>query len=478
MGNIPSVSNVMSTKLLILDFNKEATVVYKMQEIIASYRNHSFNIVVRQIDNISDTTSLEFSVVDLIYKQEPSILFMVLNSHVVDKIKSTVRYVKTKFAKIPIVLVIDNCMPFDILDLVREGADDFVILPIKQNDLLTRLIQLIRVFEDQRKLKDSLNEKITLNHIIGKNYSFVSETEKIPVVAKTDSTVLIHGETGTGKELFARAIHYLSSRNNKPFIPVNCGAIPVNLFENEFFGHEKGAYTGADASYSGLINEANGGTLFLDEIDSLSLISQVKLLRFLQDTCYRKVGSTEIQKANVRIITSTNINMLDAVEQGLFRRDLYYRLNVLSIEIPPLRERIDDIPILTSRFLNRYKNKFNRNISDISPRALNKLMSYDWPGNVRELEYVIERAVVLTKDSKIDECDIKLTSRMDSEKQIPFKEAKQNVVKVFEVNYIKSLLYIYNGNITKAARAAGKNRRAFWQLMRKYKIEADTVIHP
>ena len=468
----------MSTKLLILNFNEQVTVVDKIQEIIESYRYQSFNTIVKQIDSFNEIDSLEYSVVDLIYRQEPSVLFIVMNSNVVDKIKSAIRFVKIKFAQIPIVLVIDNCMPVDIINLVREGADDFVILPLNQNDLLTRLIHLVAVFGEQRNLKKNLNEKITLNHIVGKNYSFLSEIEKIPVVAKTNSTVLINGETGTGKELFARAIHYMSSRSNKPFIPVNCGAIPVNLFENELFGHEKGAYTGADASYTGLIKEANGGTLFLDEIDSLSLISQVKLLRFLQDNCYRKVGSTEIKEADVRIIAATNINILDAVEQGIFRRDLYYRLNVLSIDIPPLRERIDDVPILTRRFLNKYKNKFNRNISDITPNALNKLMLYDWPGNVRELEFVIERAVVLAKNSKINEHDIKLTKRINTQKQESFKEAKQKIVKVFEENYIRSLLVIYNGNITKAAKAAGKNRRAFWQLMRKHNIEASRVLRP
>ncbi len=320
-------------------------------------------------------------------------------------------------------------------------------------------------------LVHELKERIGLKQLVGKSPVFLAEIEKIPSIAKCSANVLISGETGTGKEMCARAIHYLSPRNDKPFVPVNCGAIPVELVENELFGHVRGAFTGADSSQTGLINEANDGTLFLDEIDCLSPPAQVKLLRFLQAKEYRQLGSTKMHQADVRVIAATNINIEEAVKKEKLRQDLYYRLNIIPFMLPPLRERKEDIPLLADHFLDKYTTEFNKQIAAFTPDAMQKLMSYEWPGNVRELENIIERAVVFSKQTVIQSIDIALPCSEITEPDKSFQKAKSEAVAQFEKNYIWNILFAHQGNITKAAKAAQKNRRAFWELIRKHKIE-------
>ncbi len=284
--------------------------------------------------------------------------------------------------------------------------------------------------------------------------------------------MLISGETGTGKELCARAIHYLSRRSGKAFIAVNCGAIPVELLENELFGHAKGAFTGAGSSQDGLIREADGGTLFLDEIDSLPLAAQVKLLRFLQDKEYKMLGSTKICRADARIITATNIDLENAAREGKFRSDLFYRLNVVPIALPPLRGRTEDIPLLARHFLKKYAFEYEKNVFDFTAEAIRILLLHNWPGNVRELENVVERAVIFAgqKDIQCDEIGLSRSEPLP-ECDPSFKRAKAIAIEQFETKYIRGLLLASRGNISKAARAAEKNRRAFWQLIRRYKID-------
>jgi two-component system, NtrC family, response regulator GlrR len=312
-----------------------------------------------------------------------------------------------------------------------------------------------------------------LDHIVGESPAFVALIQQIPAIARYHVNLLILGETGTGKEVFARAIHYCSPRAAKPFIPVNCGAIPPDLLENEFFGHESGAFTSANSSRHGVIKEADGGTLFLDEVDSLPPLAQVKLLRFLQDGQFRPLGSTSICSADVRVIAASNANFTEALETGRFRKDFYYRLNVLSLNLPPLREREDDIPLMARHFLVKYSSKYRTPAREFSPAALQKLLCHGWPGNVRELENVIQRAVVLA-DQAVLEADhfyIGGTAGDQLEDQ-SFQRLKAKVIHEFEQNYLRRLLLIYEGNITKAAEGAGKDRRAFWELMRKHGITA------
>lgn len=257
-----------------------------------------------------------------------------------------------------------------------EGANTFV--------------RIWRVLEQKRQSNGNSHlPDDRCRSIIGQNPGFLKEVEKLQIIARYDVNVLIIGETGTGKELFAKAIHCLSPRNGKDFIPVSCGAIPVDLLENELFGHERGAFTSASNTQIGLINQADGGTLFLDEVDCLPLSAQVKFLRFLQEKEYRPLGSVKMQPANVRVIAASNIDLEAAVKAGRLRQDLFYRLNVLVIKLPALRKRREDILLLARHFLDKYVKQFNKPAMCFSPGALLKLWFHDWPGNVRELEHVV-----------------------------------------------------------------------------------------
>lgn len=316
-----------------------------------------------------------------------------------------------------------------------------------------------------------VHERINHSRLIGKSPSFVEETRKIPDLARCDVTVLISGTTGSGKEMFARAIHSLSPRADKPFVPVNCGAIPADLIENELFGHVEGAFTNASSSQGGLICEADGGTLFLDEINCLSLKSQVKILRFLQEKEYRRLGSPKTIQANVRVIAATNIDLTFAREEGRFRDDLFYRLNIVSVSLPKLTDRLEDIPLLAEHFLARYASEFDRPVKHLSDEVVRKLVLYGWPGNVRELEHIIAGAVVFCDREILREDDIHLPEQKHIPSLETFRSLKSRVVGKFERDYINALLHTFGGNITRAARVAGKNRRAFWELIRKHRID-------
>jgi two-component system, NtrC family, response regulator GlrR len=317
-----------------------------------------------------------------------------------------------------------------------------------------------------------LRSRLGLDHIIGESPGFVALLKQIASIAKHDVCVLILGETGTGKEVFARAIHYCSQRSGKPFIPVNCGAIPVDLLENEFFGHESGAFTSANCPRRGILKEADGGTLFLDEVDCLPPFAQVKLLRFLQDGQFRPLGSSSACSADVRVVAASNANFKEILDSGRLRKDLYYRLNVLSMQLPPLREREADIVLLARYFLAKYADKFKVSARDFSTTALEKLLCHPWPGNVRELENVIQRAVVLANNAIISADDIPIGDKESKLEDHSFQRLKAKAIDQFEQSYLRRLLLIHDGNITKAARAAGKDRRAFWELMRKHNIIA------
>ncbi len=411
--------------------------------------------------NLFNTTILKFN---------PHVIFLILSSNDLKEAEIFLQFMKEKSYPFPVIAISNDVKAEDIIKLLKCGAVDFIISPIKTEDLIPRIWRFLKQNPEEKSIQ-ILKEKIGLKQMVGRDPAFLSEIEKIPLTAKCDVNVLILGETGTGKELCARAIHYLSLRTGHPFIPVNCGAIPTELVENELFGHEKGAFTGAINRYPGLIHEAHGGTLFLDEIDCLPLQMQVKLLRFIQDKEYRQLGSAKMHQANVRIIAASNIDLEKMVSEGGFRRDLFYRLNVISIVLPPLRERKTDIPILTRHFLDKYAFEFNRPVPGLSSEALQKLLIYEWPGNVRELENVIQRVTVFSLQPIIHEAEIVLPLSKKSEVQESFRITKSKAIIQFEKNYIQGILLAHHGNISQAAKAAQKNRRAFWELIRKYKID-------
>jgi DNA-binding NtrC family response regulator len=312
--------------------------------------------------------------------------------------------------------------------------------------------------------------------IIGKSPAFLEVMEQIPRVAQSNSSVLIVGDTGTGKELITRRIHQLSPRATSPFVPVNCGAIPPELAENELFGHEEGAFTGAIAFKKGLIAESEGGTLFLDEIDSFPPAVQVKLLWFLEAKTYRPLGSTRERNADVRVIGALNRDPGELVKSGTMRLDLFYRLDVFRLNLPVLCERVEDIPLLAHHFLRKFSRGPGKEIKGFSQEAMNALVTHKWPGNVRELENVIERAVIFSDSEIVQEEHIILDNFQAEEAPASFQEMKSRLVRQFEIEQIEKLLLANSGNIRRAAAAAKKDSRAFRQLIRKYGIDVSRFI--
>ncbi len=319
--------------------------------------------------------------------------------------------------------------------------------------------------------------------LIGASRSFVQVKSKIPLLSKSGATVLIAGETGTGKELFARAIHYSSERSGKPFVPVNCAALPDHLVENELFGHSKGAFTGALVEKHGLFHEADGGTLFLDEINSLNLAAQSKLLRVLQDQEFRPLGSTKSRTVDVKIVAATNTDLRESVKGRQFREDLFYRLNVLSVALPPLRDRQEDIPKLARHFVTLAAEEVRKGVVHLSPDAIKKLVNYAWPGNVRELQGVLQRAVTLAMDDVIHAADLDIAVQESAGSYaavVPelnlgelggFQAMKARMIDEFERAYLNKLLSSHQGNVSQAARAAQKERRAFQRLLHKHGLD-------
>jgi DNA-binding NtrC family response regulator len=308
--------------------------------------------------------------------------------------------------------------------------------------------------------------------VIGVSRTFTALKEKLARFSEAPATVLITGETGTGKDLFARAIHHLGPRRDHPFIPVNCAALPDTLFENELFGHTKGAFTGAGADHPGLLAEAEGGTLFLDEINALSLSGQAKLLRFLQDRSYRPLGGRRSYVANVRVIGATNMDLRELVVSHVFREDLFHRLNVLSLCIPPLRDRRDDIEALARYFTNRFSREYGQ-ARHLSHAALARLIAYDWPGNVRELESLLQRAVVLSAMPEIGPEDLDLPVS-----GAPARDCLKEARTRFEASYLRTLLESHGGNISRAARTAGTDRRSLQRMLRRVGLDRRAFLDP
>ncbi len=364
------------------------------------------------------------------------------------------------------------------VDAMREGAFDFLEKPFTSKKLfktIERALSRQPVADEQNgtDIEEGISGIIYKSEKIGELLNLVRR------IAPGEMSVLITGESGTGKELFARAIHVLSKRNLNPFVPVNCSALPENLFESELFGHEKGAFTGAIKSKPGLLEFANHGTFFFDEIGDLSPALQVKLLRILEDRKIRHVGGQKEIEIDVRIIAATNTDLKKAVAEGKFREDLFYRLNGIHIHVPPLRERTDDIMPLANHFLAEVCSRNDRIVNRFSGEAEKALLSYSWPGNVRELQNMINRAYFLCSDRIIQRGDLPIPmSRQsfcveDEMLELPYKEAKEHILDRFEVAYLSHHLRLNNGNISKTAENCGLDRRSIHRLIKKYNI----IIH-
>ncbi|MEW6737471.1 MAG: sigma-54 dependent transcriptional regulator [Acidobacteriota bacterium] len=460
------------TTILLLDFNSLDGLSNTLRTILESAFASELKLYQKSFDTL-EAALANNGLSRLISRLKADMIFLILPAKLF-KQASTLLESITKAPSLPIIVVVDANEPDSMFELLKLGAADFITPPLKAIDIVPRVWRLLEQGERAATPVYLLKERLGLKQLIGTSPAFINEIKKFPMVAKCDASVLILGETGTGKELCARAIHYLSPRASKPFVPVNCGAIPVELVENELFGHEREAFTGAATTRFGLIQEADGGTLFLDEIDSLPLLAQVKLLRFLQEKEYRPLGSSKIRNADVRVIAATNNNIEEAVKQRKIRQDLYYRLNIISLVLPPLRERKEDIPLLARHFLAKYADKFNKKVRDFSAQVLKILLSYEWPGNVRQLEHVIAQAIVLCDREIIQNINVCLPYRQAAVPQESFQEMKAKMIAQFEKSYIEEMLITYQGNITKAAQAAQKDRRAFRQLIRKHKIDVQS----
>ncbi len=372
----------------------------------------------------------------------------------------------TSDPRLPIVVATGQLLPEAMFQLLEAGAADFIARPLRDYEILPRLWRYLQAPPSEEEEDDGVFAGLGL---IGRSTAFREQLQRLPQIAACGASVLISGETGTGKEVFAKAIHWLSPQAKGAFIPVNCGAIPLELVENELFGHDRGAFTGAGDSHKGLIAAADAGTLFLDEIDSLPLLAQVKLLRFLQEKEYRALGSTRTHRAQVRVIAATNVDIELAVQQGKLRQDLYYRLNIVTLALPALRQRAEDVLVLAHHFLERYNATFSKQVTGFTAAAQQRLLRHSWPGNVRELEHLVARGVALATSHCLDAPDVALPG--EAEHPQSFREAKARVVEQWERTYLESLLLACHGNISHAAEVAQKDRRAFWELLRKHHID-------
>ena len=405
---------------------------------------------------------------------------IIVRTEGIDSPNPVIDVCRQKWRDAPILLLVCSARGYRPDMQTLADCDDFSYCPFHPEEFLNRLRCLLRRFAAVATDGATLGVKEILHFgaLVGTSEKFLAAIRAIPPMAESDATILMSGQTGTGKELFSRAIHYRSRRQRHPFIPVNCAALPDHLFENELFGHVKGAYTDATSAEKGLIAEAEGGTLVLDEVDALSLVAQAKLLRFLQDREYRPVGSARSVRADVRVIASTNADLLQRVEASQFREDLYYRLNSLSLPLPALRERMEDVAPLTAHILDRFAKENGRPVAVLAPSAMDKLMDYSWPGNVRELESIMTRALTFSRAPILKAEDIQLPSAAASEPGAArsLREAKIKTVENFERRYLVTLLIQHQGNVTHAAVAAGKERRSFQRLLRKHHLDRQTFI--
>jgi two-component system response regulator HydG len=403
--------------------------------------------------------------------------------------------VKHRRPEVEVIMMTGHATVETALAAVRSGAYDYLTKPFDDVELVARAVakaaERKMLFDRNRQLETALKEREggQGEGIVGNSAPIREVTRMIEAVAYSSTTVLVTGESGTGKELVARALHTRSPRKGHPFVALNCGALTETLLESELFGHVKGAFTGAQRDQKGLFDAADGGTIFLDEIGDIPLSTQVRLLRVLQEGEIKRVGSAESVKVDVRVIAATHRDLPKLVKAGKFREDLFYRLNVINIPLPSLRERVDDIPLLAHHFLRRYAERLGKKVRALSPEGIELLCGYRWPGNVRELENAVERAVVLCRGDAVTPTDLPpavtgRTAPLVREVQpsgaeeaawltLSYAAAKEHALRRFEKSYVDALMRACDNNISAAARKAGMDRSNFKRVLRKYRTDVE-----
>jgi len=389
--------------------------------------------------------------------------------------------VKQKDPGLPVIMVTAYATVEMSIQALRKGAYDMLTKPFEPEELLYRVknaLQHTRLIEENRELREELVGRFQFDHIIGASSSLKEVLERVEKIAVRDTSVLITGESGTGKELIAQAIHYNSPRKEKKFVAINCGALPATLLESELFGYRKGAFTGASENRRGLLETADGGTLFLDEVGNLPMTVQKTLLRFLEEQEFNRLGDPTPTKVDVRVLSATNTDMKAAVKAGEFREDLYYRLNVVNIHLPPLRERQDDIPLLAAHFIGLQNSKFSTHIKGLAHDALEAAQEFSWPGNIRQLRNVIEASIALESNDYItlpvlsQFIEVAASAQAEGEAS-PDEGEYSKALTRFETDYLRGLLRKNHGNVEAAAKEAGTNIATIYRKIKKYGIRKD-----
>lgn len=449
----------MTKKILIAD--DEQNMIWAMKKAL---KNEGYKIIA-----VSDGTEA----VERVKAESPDLILLDLRMPRLDGM-GALKEIKMIDPGIPVIMITAHGTTESAVQAMKMGALDYISKPFDVEELKIQIRKALDV-RDMKEQIEYLTEELknrTGRVIIGESPKMKRVLEMVEKVANSNATVLITGESGTGKELIANAIHYNSNRKDKPYVKVNCGAIPESLIESELFGHEKGAFTGAISRKLGRFERANGGTIFLDEVGELSPATQVKLLRVLQERQIERVGGTEVIDVDIRVIAATNRDLKKMVEEGAFREDLYYRLNVMPIELPPLRERKEDIPKLIRYFLKKYCDEMGKPDMDVSDNAMEALVSYSWKGNIRELENVMERLVILSQGNVINKGDLPKELIYDNKQAAEFQLPEQGIkLDEVEKSLIRQALEKCNNNQTKAAELLGITRHTLIYRMEKYRIK-------
>lgn len=450
----------MKTKILIVDDEIDAREL--MQELFESK------------GYLSDTAKHGLDALNKVRESEPDIVISDIRMPEMDGMQ-LLDILSKNYPHIPVMMVTAHGTIETAVEAMKMGAKDYILKPLSLDEILIKvenIAQMRNLVRENEYLRKKLESRFDFKNIIGKSDKITRLFKMIQDIAPTNTTVLIQGENGTGKELIANAIHFNGPNVKKPFIKLNCGVLAESLLESELFGHVKGAFTGAIKDKIGRFEMANGGTLFLDEIGDISPNMQVKLLRVLQEGEFEKVGGTETLKVDVRIIAATNKNLEEAILTNSFRQDLYYRLNVIPIHVPALRERQDDIKLLVEHFLAKFNAIYNKNIEELDDSIMQVLEDYDWPGNIRELENVLERAVVLNKTNKLvlEDLPDKITKRQKAMLDFSEEDGLSQAVNEYEKALIISELEKNNGNKFQTAVKLKINRSTFMSKLKKYDI--------